>query len=39
MEDYRIWLKKAGTKDLAQALMRLAQLNQTKIYLFWENLD
>jgi hypothetical protein len=36
MEDYRKWLKKAETKDLAQALTRLAQLNQTKVYLFWK---
>jgi hypothetical protein len=35
MEDYRKWLKKAEMKDLAQALTRLAQLNQTKVYLFW----
>ena len=37
MEDYREWLKKAETGDLAQALRRLAQLNQTKTYLFWRN--
>jgi len=36
MEDYRKWLKKAETKDLAQALTRLAQLNQSKVYLFWK---
>jgi hypothetical protein len=36
-EDYRKWLKKADINDLARALARLAQLNQTKVYLFWEN--
>ena len=36
MEDYWKWLKKAETKDLAQALTRLAQLNQSKVYLFWK---
>ena len=35
IEDYQKWLKKAETKDLAQALTRLAQLNQSKVYLFW----
>jgi len=35
MEDYRKWLKKAETGDLARALRRLAQLNQSKVYLFW----
>jgi hypothetical protein len=33
---YKKWLKKAERKDLAQALRHLAQLNQTKLYLFWE---
>jgi len=36
MEDYRKWLKKAGRDDLAKALRRLAQLNQSKAYLFWK---
>lgn len=36
MEDYRKWLKKAKTNDIAQALRRLAQLNQSKVYLFWD---
>jgi len=36
LEDYRKWLKKAETKDLAQALRRLAHLNQSKVYLFWK---
>ena len=34
-EDYRVWLEKAGRDDLARALCRLAQLNQSKVYLFW----
>jgi hypothetical protein len=34
-EDYQKWLKKAEKDDLARALRRLAQLNQTKVYLFW----
>jgi len=38
-EDYRKWLKKAELDDLARALRRLAQLNQTKIYLFWQKID
>ncbi|MDH5268277.1 MAG: hypothetical protein OEW62_11475, partial [Candidatus Bathyarchaeota archaeon] len=32
-EDYQKWLKKAERNDLAQALRRLAQLNQAKVYL------
>jgi len=36
MEDYMKWLKKAETDDLARALRRLAQLNQSKVYLFWK---
>jgi len=36
MEDYRKWLKKAERTDLALALRRLAQLNQSKVYLFWK---
>jgi hypothetical protein len=36
MEDYRRWLKKAETADLARALRRLAELNQSKVYLFWK---
>ena len=36
MEDYHKWLKKAETDDLARALRRLAQLNQSKVYLFWK---
>ena len=36
IEDYRKWLKKAEKDDLARALTRLAQLNQTKVYLFWK---
>ena len=36
MENYRKWLKKAETDDIAWALRRLAQLNQSKVYLFWK---
>lgn len=36
MEDYRRWLKKADINHISQALRRLAQLNQTKVYLFWK---
>ena len=36
MEDYRKWLKKARRNELARALRRLAQLNQSKVYLFWK---
>jgi len=36
MEDYREWLKRAERNDLARALRRLAQLNQSKVYLFWK---
>jgi hypothetical protein len=36
-EDYLKRLKKADIPDLARALTRLAQLNQSKVYLFWEN--
>jgi len=35
-EDYKSWLEKAGRDDLARALCRLAQLNQSKVYLFWK---
>jgi len=34
MGDYRKWLKKADRDDLARAL-RFAQLNQSRVYLFW----
>jgi len=36
INDYRRWLKKAEKDDLAHALTRLAQLNQSKVYLFWK---
>ena len=36
-KSYRDWLRNAETLDLARSLQRLAQLNQTKVYLFWEN--
>jgi hypothetical protein len=39
MEDYQKWMKKARKDDLALALIRLAQLNQSKIYLFWKNFN
>ncbi|MDH5461661.1 MAG: ABC transporter ATP-binding protein [Candidatus Bathyarchaeota archaeon] len=39
MEDYEKWLKQADREDLAGALRRLAQLNQTKVYLFWKSLS
>jgi hypothetical protein len=35
-EDYKKWLKKAERSDLALALSRLAQLNQSKVYLLWK---
>ena len=35
-QDYTKWLKEANRESLAQALRRLAQLNQAKIYLFWK---
>jgi len=37
MENYQKWLKKADIDDLAQALRRLAQLDQSKVYLFWKH--
>jgi len=36
MVDYRKWREKAEIDDLARALKRLAQLNQSKVYLFWK---
>jgi len=36
MGDYLKWLKKAERNDLALALFRLAQLNQSKVYLLWK---
>ena len=36
MEDYREWLQNAEQEELARALVRLAQLNQLKVYLFWK---
>ncbi|HDQ05701.1 MAG TPA: hypothetical protein ENN36_03130 [Candidatus Bathyarchaeota archaeon] len=38
-ENYRRWLEKAKRNDLAQVLRRLAQLNQSKVYLFWKSSD
>jgi len=34
-KDYQGWLKNADVEELAKALCRLAQLNQSKVYLFW----
>ena len=36
---YKKWLKEADMDDFAAALRRLAQLNQTEVYLFWKNPD
>ena len=36
MEDYREWLQNVEQEELARALVRLAQLNQSKVYLFWK---
>jgi ABC-type ATPase with predicted acetyltransferase domain len=36
--DYKKWLKEAPINILSQALKRLAQLNQTKVYLIWKSL-
>ena len=36
-KDYREWLQNVGEDGLAQALTRLAQLNQPKVYLFWRD--
>ncbi|MEA2090569.1 MAG: hypothetical protein U9O89_07450 [Thermoproteota archaeon] len=36
MKDWREWLATASPGDLAKALARLAQLDQTKVYLFWK---
>jgi len=36
-KDYKKWLNNAKKDELARALGRLAQLNQSKIYLFWKN--
>ena len=35
MEDYLEWLQNVEQEELAMALCRLAQLNQSKVYLFW----
>jgi ABC-type ATPase with predicted acetyltransferase domain len=39
MNDYREWLQKAQNQELARALTRLAQLNQSKVYLFWRKVE
>ena len=38
IEDYREWLQNVEQEELARALCRLAQLNQSKMYLFWGGL-
>ena len=35
-KDYLEWLQNAEKEELASALSRLAQLNQSKVYLFWK---
>jgi len=39
VKDYRKWLEMAERNCLARALGRLAQLNQSKVYLFWKSLS
>ena len=39
MEDYRKWLQNVEQEELARALVRLVQLNQSKGYLFWKSSD
>ncbi len=36
-KNYGDWLKTVEELELARALSRLAQLNQSKVYLFWNN--
>jgi ABC-type ATPase with predicted acetyltransferase domain len=36
-KEYDNWLQNVEPSELARALTRLAQLNQTKAYLFWKN--
>jgi hypothetical protein len=36
-KDYNNWLQNVEESELAQALARLEQLNQSKIYLFWKS--
>jgi hypothetical protein len=36
MKDYYRWIQNATKEELASALHRLAQLNQSKVYLFWK---
>ena len=36
-KNYENWLKTVKEPELARALSRLAQLNQSIIYLFWRN--
>ena len=39
MRDYGCWLETVEEDELARALCRLAQLNQSKVYLFWGDLQ
>jgi len=39
VKDYMAWLQKVERDELARALSRLAQLNQSKVYLFWKKLN
>ena len=39
MKDHQEWLQNAEQEELAHALTRLAQLNQSKVYLFWKKLN
>ncbi|WNZ30434.1 MAG: ATP-binding cassette domain-containing protein [Candidatus Bathyarchaeota archaeon] len=36
-EEYNLWLKNAEICEISRALVRLAQLNQSKVYLFCQN--
>jgi len=35
-QDYKRWLQNIEKSEIARALTRLAQLNQSKVYLFWK---
>ena len=38
-KDYSNWLQNVEEPELARALTRLAQLNQSKVYLFWKKVN
>ena len=38
-KDYSDWLQNVEKSELARALSRLAQLNQSKVYLFWKKVN